>query len=84
MCETEVEITVHERIDANGHICDGFIVRITAHTTPIRITRLPVDDLEEAAALAESIARYLNGGGDLDVFLPDVEPEAATDAPGAP
>jgi len=85
MCETKVEITVHNRIGGNGHPTGGFVVRIaTADTDPVRIRKLPVDDYDEAAALAESIARYLNGGGDLDAFLPDTSEETATDAPGAP
>ena len=79
MCETKVEITVHERIGA-----PGYVVRITADTAPERTTKLPVDDLDEAEKLAESIARYLQGGGDLEVFLPDGSEDVATDAPGAP
>ena len=79
MSETKVDITVHERLDAAG-----YVVKISADTDPVRTRKLPVDDYDEAAALAQSIARYLQGGGDLDVFLPDVEPEAATDTPGAP
>jgi hypothetical protein len=80
MSETTVEITVHERLDDAA----GYVVKITADTGPIRTRRLPVDDYDEAAALAESIARYIQGGGDLDAFLPDDSDNAATDAPGAP
>ena len=79
MSETKVEVTVHERIGA-----DGYVVKITADTDPVRTRKLPVDDLEEAAALAESIAKYIQVGGDLDVFLPDDTQGTATDAPGAP
>jgi hypothetical protein len=82
MNETKVEITVHERID--GAEADGFVVKLTAHTDPVRTRKLAVDDYDEAAALAESIARYLQGGGDLDVFLPDTGQDEATDAAGAP
>jgi hypothetical protein len=79
MSETTVEITVHERLDAAG-----YVVKISAGTDPEHIRRLPVDDYDEAVALAASIARYLDGGGDLDVFLPDDTQDTATNAPGAP
>ena len=77
--QTTVDVTVHERIDA-----PGYVVKITAQSDPVRTRKLPVDDYDEAAALAQSIARYLQGGGDLDVFLPDTSPNTPTDAPGAP
>ena len=84
MCETKVEITLHERIGGDGRPTGAFVVKIAADTDPVRIRRLPVDDYDEAAALAQSIARYLQGGGDLDVFLPDTSPDTATEPPGAP
>ncbi len=79
MSETRVEIAVHERLDDAG-----YVVKITADAHPGRVTKLPVEDYDEAAALAESIARYLLGGGDFDVFLPDNSWEPATCTPGAP
>jgi hypothetical protein len=79
MNETKVEVTVHERVGANG-----YVVKITADTEPVRTRKLPVDDFDEAAALAESIAAYIQVGGDLDVFLPDDTQDTATNAPGAP
>ena len=80
MNETTVEVTVHERIEA-----EGYVVRLKAvDSGHERITKMPVDDFDEAAALAESIARYLNVGGDLDAFFPASDQGTATDTQGAP
>lgn len=78
MNETTVEVTVHERIDA-----PGYVVKITAQSDPVRTRRLPVDDYDEAATLAESIANYLQVGGDLEAFLPGDDSGSATDDGGA-
>jgi len=80
MCETKVEITVHELVNEPGHV----VRLIASDTRGKRTTKLPVDDVDEAAALAESIARYVQVGGDLTVFFPDDDADTASDAPGAP
>lgn len=66
--QTAIDITVHERTDQHG-----YVVKIAIPDDPSRVTRWPVDDLDEAKKLAASVARFVQGGGDVDVFLPASE-----------
>lgn len=69
--EDKVEVGVHERTDSHG-----YVVRITACIEGrTRTARWPVDDRTEAEALAESVANFVSGGGDVNALLPDEEGE---------
>jgi len=62
---TRVTVGVHRRDDA-----PGFVVRLVVVDGPgARTVRFPVDDQDEAVALAESIRRYVETGAPLDALL---------------
>jgi hypothetical protein len=60
----EFTITVHQRQDELG-----YIVKITEVCPQGRIARYPVGTLEEAEKLAASIARYIDGGCDVNALF---------------
>lgn len=69
VADRTVEIGVHERIDSKG-----YVVKITASLDGrIRVARWPVDDRVEADAIAVSVRDYVEGGGDVAIFVPDDE-----------
>ena len=73
--DNEVSISVHDRLDApDAPDAPGFVVKVVARIGGHeRTTRWPVEDKDEAVALAKSVKAYINGGGDVTALLPDDE-----------
>lgn len=68
--EGKIEVTVH------SHDSLGFVVRISASINGrTRTAKWPVDEFDEAEAVAVSVRDYVAGGGDVEILLPDVEEE---------
>jgi len=69
MSTRNVQISVHERTDA-----DGFIVRlVVGQGDQEHVARYPCNTKEEAEDLSLSIKGYIEVGCDLNALLPDAE-----------
>jgi len=67
--EATVTVGVHQRLDA-----PGYVVRVSqGEGGEERVSKIPVEEMEEAEKLARSIVRYVEKGLPLEALFTDGE-----------